>query len=728
MSSSQSAGPTTLSEVSASLLPALEAVAADSVSLLASGATGLARLDEARTAAANLVELLPTRAASDVLHRLNVAVAEGFRDLPPDFGAEGTLPPHLWSWADRVRSSARSVDRHPDPAPARALDEVIYRWSRRAYAAGRGTADRTSWRAAVVPVLKRITEEAPLVAESMLCIRRLAKVPRAEVDDEFDGLVPVDAAEAGRMLVARLRLLLDAPVVDPIDLFVPASFRPPFEITPSLLESVDVGVFAGTTRKALSRAVDPPQGLHLNAGTFDFGSLAVPVWFVRPYGRIRDSLARIHEVGHTATAIAVWDRCGRSSANLPEVLAETLAYAFEWLVLADPRYDLSGGEAEAMRLCAGSALGAVFAAELSAAETRFGQSDCNGELLNEAWREACIALDLVADRDVPAWLLLPRTGGTVDASRLHLVGQLAALGARHSGDDPATVLDTLVAASADRRSTYDTLSRYLEPVFPQPSGAPDASRVGIGALPSDREIAARVPGSADASAIFLSGSVIAGWGHANSDLDVYACFTDAEAREKALEGVDIQREPDSSAPVFAFYVGDRRWDVEYVLETEVAELITRVTGVVDLSGVKLSYGDIDLLYRIRVGRPVGDGTRLAEWQAAIAASSLTEILTARYLGMSDGMVDDALGLLEVGDVETAAYCARMAFENLTDALLAADGRICPTHKWRIRQLGEAPAGPLTVGEYLEVVQMRGYDGRTWVENTVDRIRDLTLEL
>jgi hypothetical protein len=731
MSSSQPAAATTLPGVSASLLPALDEVAADATALLASGVSGLARLDEARAAAANLVELLPTRPASDVLHRLDVAVAEGVRDLADDLATEASVPPHLWSWAGRVGSdrSVPGAPGHPGLAPARALDEVMHRWSRRSHAAARGTTDRASWLAAVVPVLKRMAEEAPLVAESMLRMRQLSKPPGAEVDDGFVGLAVPDPARAGRMLVARLRVLLDAPVDDPIDLFVPASFRPPLEVAPTLLQSVDVGSFAGTARKALCRAVEPPPGLHLNAGTFDFGSLAEPVWFVRPYGLIRDSLARIHEVGHTATAIALREHYGRSSAHLPEVLAETIAYAFEWLVLADPRHDLPGGEAEAVRMCAGSALGAAFAAGLAAAEARFGQRDCDGELVTDAWREACIALDLVPDPEVPAWLLVPRVGGPTDTSRLHLVGQLAALGARHSGEDAATVLDTLVAASADRRSMHDTLRRYLDHVPAEPAGDSARSRVaGIGVLPSDREIAARVPGSADASALFLSGSVIAGWGHANSDIDVYACFSDADALTKALEGVDIQREPDSGAPVVAFYAGDRRWDVEYVLETSVAELIARVTAVVDFSGVRLSYGDIDLLHRIRIGRPVGGGTKLAEWQAAITASSLTDILTSRYLGMSDGMVDDALGLLEVGDIETAAYCARMAFESLADALLAADGRSCPSAKWRIRQLQEAAAGPLTAREYLEVVEMRGYDGRAWVENTIDRIRELTLEL
>jgi hypothetical protein len=79
-------------------------------------------------------------------------------------------------------------------------------------------------------------------------------------------------------------------------------------------------------------------------------------------------------------------------------------------------------------------------------------------------------------------------------------------------------------------------------------------------------------------------------------------------------------------------------------------------------------------------------------------------------------------------VHTAAYCARSGFEFGTQALLAADGRICPSVKWHVAQLRDRPAGTVTVDDYLEIVEMRGFDGRPWVERVVDRVRDLAFEL
>jgi hypothetical protein len=180
--------------------------------------------------------------------------------------------------------------------------------------------------------------------------------------------------------------------------------------------------------------------------------------------------------------------------------------------------------------------------------------------------------------------------------------------------------------------------------------------------------------------------------------------------------------------VAAFYVETVRWDVEFVLVEEIEALIARVEALENVENASLGEPDVDLLYRISIGRPVLGEPLVETWQERIAPSPLTAALTSRYLDLSDGMLDDALGLLEVGDVQTAAYCARLGFEHATHALLAADGRICPSPKWRIAQLRDRPAGSVTLDDYLEIVEMRGFDGRPWVERVIDRARDIAFEL
>src|SRR5207248_1568976 len=86
------------------------------------------------------------------------------------------------------------------------------------------------------------------------------------------------------------------------------------------------------------------------------------------------------------------------------------------------------------------------------------------------------------------------------------------------------------------------------------------------------------------------------------------------------------------------------------------------------------------------GHANSGGDLVDAWQQRLAASRFGDILVSRYLEAADGFAEDALGLLDVGDVHTAAYCARLAYELGTQAMLAHSGRYCPGSKWRIAQL------------------------------------------
>ena len=247
-------------------------------------------------------------------------------------------------------------------------------------------------------------------------------------------------------------------------------------------------------------------------------------------------------------------------------------------------------------------------------------------------------------------------------------------------------------------------------------------------LPSQAVIAERVPELDRAAAAFLSGSLVAGFGHANSDVDVYVCFARRDDLERVRAAADVVAEPVSGSPVAVFYADTVRWDVEFVLAEEIEALIGRVEALESVEKVPLADPEIDLLYRITVGRPVLGAPLVEAWQERIAGSPLRAVLTSRYLDFADTMLDDALGLLEVEDVHAAAYCAQLGFEWATHALLAADGRICPSDKWRIAQLRNGPAGSIALDDYLEIVEMRDFDGRRWVERVVDRAREIAFEL
>ena len=247
-------------------------------------------------------------------------------------------------------------------------------------------------------------------------------------------------------------------------------------------------------------------------------------------------------------------------------------------------------------------------------------------------------------------------------------------------------------------------------------------------IPSAEEVAEHVPAFERSTAIFLSGSLVAGFGHANSDVDVYVVLSTAREVEEAAAGRRATPVQDGGA-VSGFYVGDVRWDMELVLAPEIEKLVGRIEGAEEVDQFPLTDGEIDLLYRISVGVAIRGGDLVDAWQQRLAASRFGDILVSRYLEAADGFAEDALGLLDVGDVHTAAYCARLAYELGTQAMLAHSGRYCPGSKWRIAQLRREPAGSVTLDDYLEVVEMRDFaaDG-AWVERVLGRVRGFAFEV
>lgn len=77
------------------------------------------------------------------------------------------------------------------------------------------------------------------------------------------------------------------------------------------------------------------------------------------------------------------------------------------------------------------------------------------------------------------------------------------------------------------------------------------------------------------SAVYLSGSLVRGWGNAQSDLDVIVvsggtCVPETNGSRPAAVAPGF-------LPVHSFYAGDRRWEVEYWTESQVDELLDAVS-------------------------------------------------------------------------------------------------------------------------------------------------------
>jgi hypothetical protein len=238
-----------------------------------------------------------------------------------------------------------------------------------------------------------------------------------------------------------------------------------------------------------------------------------------------------------------------------------------------------------------------------------------------------------------------------------------------------------------------------------------------------------LPGNA--VCVFVSGSLVAGWGHAASDVDLYI-VTDLPVTVEPTALLDLKLSP-AAIPIVTAYESGQRYDVEYWTTGQVGTMLDAVTPAGDLTSrhPRLSPGDVDCFYRISVGVALTGAPWLRRAQERLAASALPRFLAADEFGAVDSYVEDAVGLIEVGDRESAVLAARRAFGHAVDGYLAARGSLSPKEKWRYRKLTELPDGPLGPDEYWSLETMRDLDPedpRPWIMRVIEVCNSLIMEV
>lgn len=223
-------------------------------------------------------------------------------------------------------------------------------------------------------------------------------------------------------------------------------------------------------------------------------------------------------------------------------------------------------------------------------------------------------------------------------------------------------------------------------------------------------------------AVFAGGSLVRGWGNARSDLDIYV-IAQERWRGETTELARVALQP-GTVPVTALYVGDRRWDLEYWLESQVDELFGKVMEVPagsDPAGRHLTDPELQLLERLSHAAPIDGDDWLQRRQEQRAASALGTIMTLRALHYQDIYIEDAVGQLADGDVYSAVLSARLAFRYAIDALLASCGEFGESPKWFARRFQAACPAQLSFDDYWSLETMRTFDPATpekWVEEVL----------
>ncbi|MFI7207929.1 hypothetical protein [Micromonospora aurantiaca (nom. illeg.)] len=236
-----------------------------------------------------------------------------------------------------------------------------------------------------------------------------------------------------------------------------------------------------------------------------------------------------------------------------------------------------------------------------------------------------------------------------------------------------------------------------------------------------------------ALAAFVVGSTARGWDNARSDYDVYVIAsreqrTSGDVVPVSLELPWIRTEQ--------FYARNRRWQVTYWLDAQVDEIFDKVSWTAFESGQvtddTLSYREEILLSRLGNCLLLFGQDWLASSLARLNSSAFRSFVVVRSLGALEDALEDALGQLEAGDLESATISARLAFGHVIDALLESHGEYgSQLVKWRPNRFRAADPKAIEFTKYWRIETMQDYDPaapEAWIKDVLALCQDIAMRV
>jgi predicted nucleotidyltransferase len=188
--------------------------------------------------------------------------------------------------------------------------------------------------------------------------------------------------------------------------------------------------------------------------------------------------------------------------------------------------------------------------------------------------------------------------------------------------------------------------------------------------------------------LYLSGSVIEGYGNADSDLDVFVIYPEelpAIRTDYAIEAKSVSLE----------YTENWRLDIEAWTKEQVLDVAQRIQKcqleniqeIITFSDVvAFSDNDIELAHRLRIGIPLLHEEHFQQLRQAFDFKKLARIIMQRRLTTYAGAQEDAAGAITSKQYGTALLTARASVQLAVDILLAAHGETNISNKWRFFKL------------------------------------------
>ena len=214
-----------------------------------------------------------------------------------------------------------------------------------------------------------------------------------------------------------------------------------------------------------------------------------------------------------------------------------------------------------------------------------------------------------------------------------------------------------------------------------------ASRETSPELPTASQVFAEFEIFRPATSVFVAGSVVMGWGHGTSDIDLYVMLPEA------LDGIDggYARTASTTDPMMYIVLGQFgafRADIEVWTVEQVNEIINRFE---DLRGPAMAdRGEQDLLNRLVTGRPLHGEPWWARARDRITSSSYAMWLAGDRRRLAEAAVESARAESARGSALSSLLIAREALARAVEAALTVRGDFSVSRKWLYRRMQSTP--------------------------------------
>ncbi|OEH94284.1 hypothetical protein [Bacillus solimangrovi] len=223
----------------------------------------------------------------------------------------------------------------------------------------------------------------------------------------------------------------------------------------------------------------------------------------------------------------------------------------------------------------------------------------------------------------------------------------------------------------------------------------------------------------DEDVVFLSGSIIEGFGNKGSDLDVYVVSNKNDVLiPQSINSVELPYGKEYT------FLGNKILISAIVIQEEVFKsLIVEIDKKIKNRQISvLDKKSIELYHRLHLGLPIKNQNNFTKLTNLLDIGTFRHNLCKNRLSYSENRHEDAVGALESKDYWTAFLSARISLEKSVESLLYIKGETNPSDKWLFRKLFKHfSAEEEWVKGFLELYSGNG-GSKNIQENTVEMIR------